>query len=168
MTPRGPQKQFDRDEVLERAMELFWSQGYEATGMTELVERMGIGRQSLYDTFGDKRALFTAAVTHYFQSQVGPVVGLLRAPGSPLANLKKVFDYWESMIGEDAHGCLIGNSIVEFGQDNEMGPVFCRYLDGMEDEFCDLMRRAREAGEIATDLSDRDLASLLVLCLIHI
>ena len=50
MSP-GPAKQFDRDEVLERAMQLFWAEGYEATGMTRILEHVGIGRQSLYDTF---------------------------------------------------------------------------------------------------------------------
>ena len=45
----GPQKQFDRGTALERAMEVFWEHGYEAAGMAELTERMGIGRQSLYD-----------------------------------------------------------------------------------------------------------------------
>ena len=44
--------QADREEALEQAMDLFWSQGYEATGVTQLCDRMGLGRQSLYNTFG--------------------------------------------------------------------------------------------------------------------
>ena len=60
-------KQFDRDEALERAMAVFWRRGYEGTSVRDLVEHMGINRGSLYDTFGDKRTLFLAAVDRYLE-----------------------------------------------------------------------------------------------------
>src|SRR5947207_627592 len=50
-------KEFDRDETLQKAMEVFWSRGYEAASIGDLVKHMGINRQSLYDTFGDKHTL---------------------------------------------------------------------------------------------------------------
>ena len=58
-------KEFDRDEALQRAMEVFWSRGYEAASVGELVKQMGINRQSLYDTFGDKHALYLQALDRY-------------------------------------------------------------------------------------------------------
>ena len=58
-------KEFDRDEALHKAMEVFWSRGYEATSVGDLVEHMGINRQSLYDTFGDKHSLYLAALDRY-------------------------------------------------------------------------------------------------------
>jgi len=58
-------KEFDREKVLERAMHVFWARGYEATSLPELLDAMQIGRQSMYDTFGDKRALFIAALDRY-------------------------------------------------------------------------------------------------------
>ena len=61
----GRPKEFDREEALQKAMELFWARGYEGTGMRELLQHMGIGRQSLYDTFGDKRSLFIEALKCY-------------------------------------------------------------------------------------------------------
>ena len=99
MSP-GPQKQFDRDEVLERATQLFWERGYEATGMTHLLEHVGIGRQSLYDTFGGKRALFLECLSHYFRGRMGPVMAQLRGPGSPLDNMRQVFKMFEKMKKE--------------------------------------------------------------------
>ena len=51
-------KEFEENEVLDKAMKLFWEQGYEKTSMTDLVEHMGIHRRSLYDTFGDKHHCF--------------------------------------------------------------------------------------------------------------
>lgn len=59
--PRGRKRQFDRQEVLERAAGLFWEQGYETTGITEFGGVFGIGRQSLYNTYGNKRSLYLEA-----------------------------------------------------------------------------------------------------------
>ena len=61
------QKSFDSDAVLQKAMEAFWARGYEATSMQDLVHCMGIGRGSLYATFGDKRTLFIQALRRYDQ-----------------------------------------------------------------------------------------------------
>src|SRR5210317_1687253 len=109
MSP-GPHKRFDRDAVLEKAMLVFWEQGYEATGMTGLLEQVGIGRQSLYDTFGDKRSLFIESLNHYFRTRIGPMLAQLRAPGSPRANLLQTFQLAEkNLTADDFQGCMIGN-----------------------------------------------------------
>lgn len=58
-------KEFDRDEALEVAISVFWGKGYEATTTGDLLTRMGIARQSMYDTFGDMRRLYLEALRHY-------------------------------------------------------------------------------------------------------
>ncbi len=161
---RGPQKQFDRDEVLDRAMTHFWAHGYEGSGMAALLDSMGIGRQSLYDTFGDKRSLFLEALTRYFGSQVGPVLALLRSPGSPMGNLRKVFQAWENMDHKSGScGCMAGNSLAEFGRhDEDVVRIIRGYFGTLEDGFCGVFERAREAGELKTPIPPRDLARMLV------
>src|SRR5579863_1793195 len=67
--PRGRPRGFDRDDVLDRAMRLFWERGYEATSVSELTEAMGITPPTLYSFFGDKKRLFLEAVDRY---QSGP------------------------------------------------------------------------------------------------
>ena len=62
------EKQFDVDQVLNKAMQAFWSRGYEATSMQELVDRTGINRGSLYSTYRDKHALFLAALRRYAET----------------------------------------------------------------------------------------------------
>jgi TetR/AcrR family transcriptional repressor of nem operon len=62
---RGSEKQFDPDIALAKAMEVFWARGYEAASLSKLLELMGIGKKSLYDTFGNKRSLFLKALDHY-------------------------------------------------------------------------------------------------------
>ena len=86
---RGKPLSFDRDQALERAMEFFWNHGYEASGMTDLLEHMGIGRQSLYDTFGDKHSLFVEAIKHYNQRMTHELVSQLNGDGSPLERIRK-------------------------------------------------------------------------------
>ena len=160
----GPTKKFDRDEVLERAMQLFWEQGYEATGMTELIGHMGIGRQSLYDTFGDKRSLYIETLAHYFRTRVGPIMAQLRAPGSPLENVRQVFRMWEKMA-EEGHctGCMVGNSTAEMGyNDTEIQEKLAGYLRALEGAFHDTFVRAEAQGELPRGQSPRDLARHLV------
>ena len=58
-------KEFDTDDVVLKAIEVFWSKGFEATSISDLVEAMGINRGSIYDTFGDKAGLFELAIQRY-------------------------------------------------------------------------------------------------------
>jgi TetR/AcrR family transcriptional repressor of nem operon len=160
---RGPDKQFDRDEVLDRAMELFWQRGYEATGMSALLEHMGIGRQSLYDTFGDKRSLFLEALNRYVGSMIGPVIAQLRAPGSPMGNIKKVFERLELLVAEPHPGCFVGNSLAEFGHaDSDLSKMLHGYLKALEEAFHDALVRAKKTGELKSKLRPRDLARTMV------
>ncbi len=162
MSP-GPAKQFDRDEVLERAMQLFWAEGYEATGMTRILEHVGIGRQSLYDTFGDKRSLMLECLDHYFRTRVAPFVATLKAPGSPMGNIRAVFSQWEEMAEKGAPGCMVGNTCAELGRsDPEVAKRLAGYFTALEDGFCDALGRAQQAGELQAEADPRDLARVIV------
>lgn len=166
MTP-GPSKQFDREEILEKAMKLFWERGYEATGVSQLLEHLGIGRQSLYDTFGDKRSLYMECLGHYYETRVGPMIALLRKPGPALDNIRTFFRLIEQeaeSFGND--GCLIGNCTAEMVRhDPEIGDRMVGYFKAMEDAFADVLERARKQGEIANDTKTRDLARAFVIML---
>ena len=93
----GRPKAFDETEVIERAMDVFWLKGYEATGLTELLECMGISRQSLYDTFGNKRGLFLRVIDHYRSTQLSLALGLLEREGSRIDNVKAVVHFFEEL-----------------------------------------------------------------------
>ena len=99
------QKEFDRDEALHKAMEVFWSRGYEAASVGELVRHMGINRQSLYDTFGDKHSLYLAALDRYREVEGRKLFELLERPGPVKRALRQLFEgVVEHALGEGEIG----------------------------------------------------------------
>lgn len=163
MTP-GPTRQFDRDQVLEKAMQLFWAQGFRGTGMALLVEHLGIGRQSLYNEFGDKRGLFLAALRLHADQRSAREVALLEAPGSPLANLHGLCRSWLRLVEEGGRaGCMLTNTAAELGDaDPEVEEIVQGALRRGEAAIRGTLQRALDAGELASDADPRELARLFV------
>lgn len=161
---RGPSKQFDTEVALSKAMEVFWARGYEAASLSELLANMGIGKKSLYDTFGNKRALFLKALENYSQTTVRDIRERLAAAGSPLGNLKQLLlDWQEADSRPGSCGCMLGNSIADFNTDDaEIAKILRGYLQQIEDAFCSVVARAQAAGEVDAELVPRDLARLLL------
>ena len=157
-------KQFDRDEVLSRAMDLFWEQGFEATSMQELVDATGINRASMYATFGDKHAFFLAVVDHYVTTVSAERLARLKQAGSPRAALSRFFDELVAFSCGDAKrlGCLLTNSAVELApRDEEIDCRMSILFQRLEDAFHDNLLRAQKAGEIADGRDLRAVARLL-------
>jgi len=154
----GRPRSFDEAQVLDQAMMLFWRKGYEATGLVDLEQATGLGRQSLYGAFGDKRALFLRVVERYFECVLKPyVVDVLDAPGSGRANVERIFQQWEATAAaEEFHGCLVGNSVPEFGaKDRELSEILARKLELLEAAFTRALRRAKHDGEVSAELDVR-------------
>jgi len=158
----GRPREFERDEALDKAMELFWTQGYEATGIAALCDQMGLGRQSLYNTFGDKESLFKEALGRYKQARLQPMVETLRGPSSGLSNVLSVLNAWEEASNDVAHkGCLMANSIAEFGmREPRLSAELGKMLGQMEEAFAYALERAREEGELPVGRDPRTLARL--------
>ena len=158
-------KEFKPEEALEAAMELFWRRGYEATSMRDLLEGMGIGRGSFYDTFGDKRALFLAALDRFEDSRTTWAIEVLEASPSPLAGIEEVFERTvENLVGhEPRRGCLLANSAVELApHDPEVAERISGYVRRTEDAFESALERAWKRGEIPKKSDPRVLSHFLV------
>jgi len=156
----GRPKEFDRDEALEKAMELFWTQGYEATGLRDLLDHMGIGRQSLYDTFGDKHGLFIAAVKHYDQCISEGILDQLLAAGSPLQNVRETLTAIAGAVTDGrCRGCFLTNTLVEVApHDPEVAAAAKSVLSRIESGFRRTLQRAVDEGELPKDANVRALA----------
>ena len=159
-------KEFDRDEALERALKLFWEKGYEATSIGDLVNAMGVQRQSLYDTFGDKHGLFRAALERYGQLRAERLQSMeceIAPGGSSLAKLRRVFRALTSSSGPDDRGCLVINSAVERGLVDEAVAEHAKAsVNGLERLFATLILEAQQAGEVPKTTSPKTAGRLLV------
>lgn len=161
---RGPSKQFDTEAALSKAMEVFWARGYEAASLSELLQHMGIGKKSLYDTYGNKQALFLKALDHYANTQLQSIRDRLSAPGSPLENLKRLLQDWQKMHAQpQSCGCMLGTNIADFNTEDEaIAKVLRAYLTRLEDVFCAAIVRAQQADEVSSSVEPRALAQLLL------
>ncbi|MGY4448454.1 AcrR family transcriptional regulator [Bradyrhizobium sp. i1.3.1] len=109
-------KEFDQDEALDAAIGAFREHGFEGTSTPMLVDAMGIGRQSIYDTFGDKWQLYCAAVRRYAASEVEAHLAALRAPPRAIDGLRAMID---RVVRDANEACLGIGSISEFGRSRD-------------------------------------------------
>lgn len=157
-------KEFDPDVALQRAMELFWQRGYEATSMADLVEHLGIGRASIYATFGGKRELYLKAYDRYLEGGVD-FVGLLSQPGPVLPAVRDLVERYADQAAHDNdhRGCLVVNTAVEMvPHDQELTRRVEANWAFIETTLTTALARARAQGELAPDKDPRALARFLL------
>lgn len=161
--PIGRPKEFDEAEALAGAMEVFWAKGYDGAGIAALTAAMGIGRQSLYDTFGDKRALYVRAVDAYVRDRMGPVLELLHAPGAGRDALEAVLDGWVSKetCGEDRGCFLAGAASGAPLDDDEVAGVVKGHVDALEAGFRKVLERVEREGSLTLQGPPRQVARTL-------
>ena len=156
----GRPTEFDRHEALEKSMELFWSNGYEATSVTELQDAMGIGRQSLYNAFGDKHSLFLEAAQHYVESNGQRLLDTIQGTGSPVENIRDALEQMVIFLNNgECRGCLVTNSIVELApHDDEVREMVRAMVVRMEKAFKATLDLAVKKGEISTHADTKAMA----------
>ncbi len=145
-------------------MDLFWRRGYEATSVQDLVDHLGLGRGSIYGTFGGKRELFLLAVERYVEDARLGLLDQVSVPGSPLEAVKALVRWYvESSLADDQHkGCLMTNTAVELPGDRDAGRLVTGGLDSMEIVLTTALMRARNEGELGADRDPAALARFLV------
>lgn len=159
----GRPRSFDERDVLERATQVFWSQGFEATSVADLEAATGLGRQSLYNAFGGKRALYQACLGHYEQTRAAGFGDCLAAAPDPLGAVQAVVRSWApSARPATCRGCLFLNAVSEFGgRDPALLATVSRVLESQQRALADCLRAAQEAGQIAPDTDPTALARRL-------
>lgn len=119
-------KQFNVDQVLDAAVQIFWQQGYHATSASDLVTHLGVSRSSLYDTFGDKHSLYIKALHQYRKRIIGKQLYLIETAEDIRETIEALFGM---VISQDSNafgpkGCMIVNAATEMaGTDAEVAAV---------------------------------------------
>ena len=108
-------REFDEQQVIENLMTVFWNKGYEATTMQDLVKASGLLKGSLYGAFGDKQALYLAALKHYDRTRIQAGIDMLNGEGSVRQKIARLFDnvIESTKRGLFAGGCLLCNASLE-------------------------------------------------------
>jgi len=157
-------KEFNPDDAIEKAMQVFWHKGYEATSMEDLLNAMDLNRGSLYDTFGDKRQLFLKVIDRYCTTFADAKCSLLDQPGPVLPTLRRfINDMIEGGLADpQRRGCLISNTVMELSpHENEIAGTLRQALKMVEDTFFKVLARAEQQGELKHDKDPRALARFL-------
>ena len=163
-------KQFGVDAVMQKAMVAFWDHGYRGTSLQDLVECMGINRASLYDTFGDKYALFIETLHNYNRSYVKPILAERVKTYSPRKAITGLFDEICGGIekGEERNGCFIINTALELSpHDQKVSKIVNRTFSYIEKSFFrKLIERGQASGEISKSVipstTSRTLLNVLI------
>ncbi|KAA6217565.1 TetR/AcrR family transcriptional regulator [Streptomyces filamentosus] len=162
-------KEFDPEAALRAALDLFWARGYEATSMADLVEHLGIGRASIYATFGNKRELYLKALDRYLETRDPRLVEELSAPGPALPAVRAVvrrFAAEATAEGERLTGCFVTNSAAELGPHD---PAVARRVElsweQVETLLYAALTRARAQGELPEGRDPRTLSRMLLVLL---
>lgn len=157
-------KQFDQEEVLQKAMLLFWKQGYHDTSIDELVKFLGINRASLYDTFGGKKKLYEKALESYRTQNYQGMHAFLQSQENVKEGLRQVFQKitYDDYADEDCKGCFIVNTTTELlPADSDLQAVIEQHGQLVEQAFVDFLQKGVERGQISKDKDLKTLASLL-------
>ncbi|HHY2677162.1 TPA: TetR/AcrR family transcriptional regulator [Bacillus toyonensis] len=162
-------REFDEDQVLDAAMQLFWEKGYEATSLSDLTSRMGIQRPSIYSTFGDKKELFEATLRRYTMSRASDIRNRLQSHSSVKESFSIFFaDVVNEEYAEDiSKGCFCINTMVELAPHDERFEILTRehqmYLAVI---FQETIERGIQSGELEVNTDAKSLSQALIVALI--
>ncbi|HQT26972.1 MAG TPA: helix-turn-helix domain-containing protein [Burkholderiales bacterium] len=148
-------REFDPEEALGKAMQLFWQKGYDDTSMDDVVEATGVSRYGIYSEFGSKRELFLAAMDHYQERIAGSSFGIVEQPDASLGEILRYFSHLaEALSGSrDRLGCLMCNAATEVApRDEDVRKKVEFAMNRLSAGFRSALCNAMEKGEIAPDL----------------
>jgi TetR/AcrR family transcriptional repressor of nem operon len=158
-------KDFDVDDAVDRAMKVFWAKGYEATSISDLVEAMQINKGSLYNAFGNKKALFTRAFLKYDAENRQAAIKQLEAMDDPVKAIAVLFDglIAESAADTERKGCLLVNTALDLpNQPKDIQDMVTSALDGFEAFFERRVRDGQKTGQIPASIDAKEAAKALV------
>lgn len=157
-------KEFNEDQALDKAIEIFWHKGYNGTSAQDLVTHLGLSRSSLYDTFGDKQKLFAQSLRRYQKQSQDQISTLLNESENIKETLHAIFKQAviESLQDRITKGCFMVNSSVELAMhDDEIAKIVKNNSQIMEEVFTKAVKKGQDAGHISKATNARVLARFI-------
>ena len=162
----GRPREFDVDQALDDAMQAFWTKGYEATSLTDLMAATGLHKGSIYQTFGDKHSLFLRALHRYLAEMRETQRAGLRSAPTPLDGLRTgahhILDMADSNE-ECPRGCLAINCLVELApHDAEVKKILGDHMKHMRSTIGETIGDAQTAGQVRKDRPPEVLTAMIM------
>lgn len=158
--------EYDREDVLQKAMELFWVNGYEQTSVRHVLETTGFNRHSFYEEFGGKDGLFKEVLDHYRQHIASGIIGPLRDKNSDLETIRKIFKD-RAEFDQQGIGCLLSNTANSKQTiDAELYSITKAYNKKVEKAFEYCISNAQQKGQIPKN-KDAKLLSRYIATILH-
>lgn len=157
-------REFDEQAVLDAAVQCFWIRGYEATSVRELIEKTGLTGASLYNAFGDKRAIYQRALDHYIEAIVAERIRRSEAMAAGAAIENFFNDIVERSLSDaDCKGCMLVNAALEMApRDPELREAVSIALNRIEAFFLCCILKGQADGSISAKISAEDTAKNLL------
>jgi len=158
------EKTFDTEDVIARAITVFWSKGYEATSMADLTKAMGINKGSLYNAFGSKKKLFMRALQQYDHNRTQHTLNKMYAMEAPLNAINGLFDHVinHNCSNPGNKGCLLVNTALELPHhDTDIQKMVTKSLDNIKDFFEQNIKRGQHDGSISVHINPQTTAQVL-------
>ncbi|MBL4613810.1 MAG: TetR/AcrR family transcriptional regulator [Magnetovibrio sp.] len=158
-------QEFEVNDVLDHAMEVFWHKGFDDTSIQDLVDATGLNRGSLYNAFGDKAHLFADVMDRYRAHSLARLLATAPDDASPR---QLILDFLQGLVDRarcdtDHKGCLITNTAAGlYGCNEHMSTWIRQTLISLEDVLSNVIERGQQRGEITRQSSPRALARYLV------
>ena len=153
--------QFDKSDVLNKAMILFWEKGYFNTSFHDIVDRLELSRSSIYNSFSDKRVLFIESLRFYISKESQSLITSLNALPSTPESIKNILRLIVANNFSGAHpkGCLVVNTAIEFSNhDKEIQKIIEDNVRDVIFGFTDFIKSGQDLGDINPLIEAHDLA----------
>ena len=150
------EKKFDIDDAIDRATEVFWAKGYEATSLADLLDAIGIKKGSFYNAFGSKKQLFTKSLLKYDQEQRRKILVNLSSLNSPVDAISNLFDglIAQSLADDKKKGCLLVNTALDLpNHDADTEVIVQQSMAELETFFVDQIKLGIQQGSINSSLN---------------
>jgi len=158
------QKGFNPERAVEKALNIFWTQGYEATSMQDLVNGMALSRSSIYDTFGDKRSLLILALNRYRHSELAGMRQVLEDAPNGRAGFEALFEMLIQQASSEAgqKGCFMVNCMTELAaNDTAVAEIATDNNQAVHQLLKEMVARGQDEGTISPTNSPAELADFI-------
>src|SRR5512145_1990274 len=155
------QREFNKTEVIDRAIFLFWERGYEATSMRDLIDTMGISSSSLYTAFGDKRGVYLAVLEQFCELERQRIAQMAHDETTPEQFIERLFGSIETAVQShpQTQGSLALNAMVEFGtRDPDVTQLLLNHYFGIAEIIAAVIKLGQQRGTVSRKPDPQDVA----------